>query len=103
MKQPDPLLDCKQIAERLNVSTRLAYELMREMRPLNVGHGKRKTLRVQPEELERWIQAHTVQPEYGRLEIVKPPKKRPKRVDYAASELTPEGKLPYRLAERRNL
>lgn len=37
------------------------------------------------------------------LEIVKPPKKRPKRIDYAASELTPEGYLPYRRTERRNL
>ena len=37
------------------------------------------------------------------MEIVKPPKKRPKRIDYAACGLTPEGKIPYRRAERRKL
>ena len=88
MKQPEPMLSNQQIAERLGISPRQAIRLMAEMHP---------------EELERWIQAHTVQPEYGRLEIVKPPKKKAKRIDYAACGLTPEGKIPYRRAERRKL
>lgn len=102
MKQ-EPMLTSQQIAERLGISKRQAQDLIREMRPVNVGHGtKLKSLRVLPEELERWIQAHTIQPEYGRLEIVKPPKRKAKHIDYTASELTPEGYLPYRRAERRN-
>jgi len=101
MKQ-EPMLTSQQIAERLGISKRQAQDLIREMRPVNVGHGtKLKTLRVLPEELERWIQAHTIQPEYGKLEIIKPPKR--KHVDYAACGLTPEGKIPYRRAERRKI
>jgi len=102
MKQPEPMLNNQQIAVRLGVCPRQALRLMAEMRPINIGLGtKQKTLRVLPEELERWIQARTVQPEYGRLEIIKPPKR--KHIDYAACGLTPEGKIPYRRAERRKL
>jgi hypothetical protein len=101
MKQ-EIMLTNRQIAERLCISPRQAARLMAEMHPVNIGLGaKNKLLRVHPDELERWIQAHTVQPEYGRLEIVKPPKR--KHIDYTACGLTPEGKIPYRRAERRNL
>ena len=103
MKQ-EPLLTAQQIAERLGVCHRQALRLMAEMRPINIGRGaKMKTLRVLPEEFERWIQARTVQPEYGKLEIVKPSKKKAKRIDYTESKLTPEGFLPYRRAERRKI
>lgn len=98
----EPLLTAQQIAERLGVCHRQALRLMAEMRSINIGRGaKMKTLRVLPEELERWIQARTVQPEYGKLEIIKPPKR--KHIDYTACGLTPEGKIPYRRAERRKL
>lgn len=96
MKQ-EPMLSNQQIAERLCISPRQAIRLMAEMHPVNIGLGtKYKLLRVHPEELEHWIQAHTVQPEYGRLEIIRP-KKKPYR------PTSPIGKIPYRKAERRNL
>lgn len=104
MKQPDPMLSNQQIAERLGISPRQAARLMAEMHPVNIGLGaKYKVLRVHPEELERWIQAHTLQPEHERLEVVRPLKKKPKRVDYTTHGLTPEGKIPYRRAERRKI
>lgn len=95
MKQSDLMLSNRMIAERLCVSPRQAARLMAEMHPVNIGLGtKNKLLRVHPDELERWILAHTIQPEYGRLEIIRP-KKKPYR------QTAPVGKIPYRKAERR--
>ena len=98
----EPMLTAQQIAERLGICPRQAIRLMAEMHPINISTGsKSKTLRVYPAEFDRWLQGRTVQPEYGRLEIVKPPKR--KHIDYTACGLTPEGKIPYRRAERRKL
>jgi len=96
------LLDAKQIAEQLNVSVRLAHELMQEMNPVNVSSKtKNKLWRVMPSELEAWIIRRTRQPDYGKLELVPPPRKKRPRVDYAACGLTPEGLIPYRHTERK--
>jgi hypothetical protein len=96
------LLDAKQIAERLNVSVRLAHELMQEMNPVNVSSKtKNKLWRVIPTELEAWIIRRTRQPDYGKLEIVPPPRRKRAPAFYTKCELTPEGLIPYRHSNPR--
>ena len=94
--QNAPLLDVKQIAERLSISIRLASSLMREMHPINVGSGKKHLLlRVRAADFEAWMQQRIQQPEYGSFDLV-PQRSAHKRTYYADSGLTPEGKIPYR-------
>lgn len=99
MKQPEPLLTSADVAARLSVSEHLARDLMRDMRPVNVGSGKKLALRVHAGELERWMQAHTQQPECNLL--AQKFRRKPNRVNYAELGLTPDGRIPYRHDERR--
>lgn len=56
MQSKPALLDAEQVAERLNVSSRLARQLMLEMNPVDVGAGgKYKFWRVKPSELDAFI------------------------------------------------
>jgi len=80
MQDKGQLLTAKQIAERLNVSLRLAQRLMKEMKPVNVGAGvKQQFLRVKPAELEAWINRRVKEPEPAavELQLIKPTR-RPK-------------------------
>ena len=57
MQSKPALLDAEQVAERLNVSPRLAHRLMLEMNPIDVGAGdKHKFWRVKPSELDAWVE-----------------------------------------------
>lgn len=89
---PESLLNCQQVADRLNISARLARDLMQDMHPVAVGRGnEHKSLRVHAGELERWIHARTQYPER-----IKPERRKPKRTNRTDPELTPGGRMPYR-------
>ncbi len=97
------LLDAKQIAEQLNVSVRLAHELMQEMNPVNVSSKTiNKLWRVIPTELEAWIIRRTRQSDYGKLELIPPPRRKRTPAFYTKCGLTPEGLIPYRHSSPRD-
>ena len=78
------LLDKNQVAERLGVSPRMAYELMRQMTVVRIG----KRFRVSEESLNTWIQQNTLQPASN---TVKPISRKPR-----LSVLDGNGKIPLR-------
>jgi len=79
MKDPDALLTVRQVAIRLGTSTAQVQRLIGEMRPVNIGCGKRNNWRVRESALNEWIDLRTKQPEYGKIEIVRVARKTAKR------------------------
>ena len=100
MKTKFDLLDAKQVAERLNISVRLAQRHMhdRVIETVDVsGGGKLLMLRVRPEALEAFIRQRTRETETGapELRIIKP-KKRKTVMAGAAWPESADGKIPDR-------
>lgn len=50
------LLSVAAVAERLDISEDLARDVMKRLRPVRIGLGKRQLLRVRERVLDRWIQ-----------------------------------------------
>jgi hypothetical protein len=98
MQDKGQLLTAKQIAERLNVSLRLAQRLMKEMKPVNVGAGvKQQFLRVKPAELEAWINRRVKEPEPAgpmpELKLIRP-RRKPKLNPFCPPPIN--GRIPNR-------
>ena len=75
------LLNAEQVADRLGCSVRHAYTVMKEMRPINIGHGKqRSTTRVKSDALDRWIESRAT-----REPAEAPVKRKATRVDGACT------------------
>lgn len=64
------LLDSNDVASLLGVCQRQATTLMEKMEHIDIGTGKKRTLRVTEEALELWIESKTVsfrRPEFSSL------------------------------------
>ena len=55
-KQQERLLGVPEVAAVLGISEDLARDLMKRLRPVRIGLGKRQLLKVRARVLERWIQ-----------------------------------------------